>query len=487
MSDNNPFGGLGGDPSMATVTNQNNNGSSPVSTTGLQVVYTNGGNSSATSFVDWIVAISNDGGHTFGHPHLLTSTSTGGGSHLSGGQQVGNVDNATVASHLVSPWSIFAAWNVPNTGAGYMTQIQYGPAPGFSWGGLTGSPQNTIPLSNPLGSTAAAIYHPAVAIGQLTNCSSGATDEIVYVAFSDYWSGAGCPPNGGGWSSHAVGWWLAAFDASNPTGGPSSSGWYGPWQIDSDSAWPGCVGGDGGTPPSNADRAQYDNDVRPRIAAEPQADLLWIADNHHSPYGTQIQITQVGLVCCTSGSCNGTFVPGTGGPAPVSPKTKCWETGGICVQNPMDPTHPYNNPGGTGYTINDQWGPALAFERNPSTGNRQLVANWYDTREDLHNVLTNIYGMYDVENTINISNMIANTTRVGANSGTPTGQNVPWDHTLNNNNGLGGWWDYQALAGETVTNTFIGAWGGDNRMCDASLGCGTGPGAGDGIWSAVWK
>jgi hypothetical protein len=120
---------------------------------------------------------------------------------------------------------------------------------------------------------------------------------------------------------------------------------------------------------------------------------------------------------------------------------------------------------------NDEWGPAIAYSMNASTGKNQLVATWYDTRGDQSNNLVNIYSGSSVATTV--ANPFANLVQVSVQGTSPVGQTVPWNHTLAT------WWDYQALKDEHIHYTFLGAWRGDARL-DAGGGS-----AHAGIWSAV--
>jgi hypothetical protein len=162
---------------------------------------------------------------------------------------------------------------------------------------------------------------------------------------------------------------------------------------------------------------------------------------------------------CTSG----TYAPLPGGTPWTNPPT-CYEPNGCVDAGAGLP--PYNNEAGTGYTVNDNWGPAIAFA--PASADKELVATWYDTHGDPNNNLVNIWGGYVAA--ASISGPLTKF-QVGANSGSPSGQVVPWNHTL------GVWWDYQALATNPSTYSFLAAWGGDARLGDASTG----------IWSSVIK
>ena len=128
---------------------------------------------------------------------------------------------------------------------------------------------------------------------------------------------------------------------------------------------------------------------------------------------------------------------------------------GRCPPNP-DGGPAFNNNAGNGYTANDEWGPAIAFIKNNNTTNRELVLTWYDTQGDSNNTNVNIWGLYDAESSINMSDFFSNLIPVGAGAGTP------WNHSL------AAWFDYQALTPEPLTYTLLGSWGGDARLCTSA-------------------
>jgi hypothetical protein len=97
------------------------------------------------------------------------------------------------------------------------------------------------------------------------------------------------------------------------------------------------------------------------------------------------------------------------------------------------------------------------------------VATWYDTRGDKTNALVNIWGGSNVGPTITGP---LSTFKVSIPGSSPAGQTVPWNH-----NEGGVWWDYQAVAPNADTFTFLAAWGGDARLGQFKSG----------VWSAVIK
>jgi hypothetical protein len=123
----------------------------------------------------------------------------------------------------------------------------------------------------------------------------------------------------------------------------------------------------------------------------------------------------------------------------------------------------YNNSTGTGFTVNDEWGPTISYILNVNAGTKELVATWYDTRGDPNNKLVSIWGGSIV------GPLIVGPMSTFQVSKPSTGQTVPWNHSA------APWWDYQALAPEAVTYTFLAAWGGDARLGSLQSG----------VWSTV--
>jgi hypothetical protein len=444
MSDDGSFATAYGDPYLATVTQPDANGSpSPYTTTGTKVLYTSiaKSNLTTTGATDVLIAISENGGLSFDHARLVSYGLTAPGGLGPGGTVIG-ADNPVIASHLVAPYSTFVAWTAGSDQGAFMRQVFYDATLTFTPGLFV-----TIPPSS---TGTGKILHPALAIGQLTSCATGGTDEIVYVAWADRVDGAGCecdasPNEGPACTVDGVRWFLAAYDTStsswltdNTTGATS-------WQVGYDSAWPGCVGF-----PLDGGRNYSDNDVRPRLAVEPQNQYSWVTWVSHTVVGTRVNVQQQTLDCSCTPPCSGGYNLSVTGL--IQGPTYCY-TGSGCQLAPPDGGPPYNGPGGT-YIPNDQWGPAIAFVRDSNSGIRKLVVSYYDTWGDMQNIKVNMAAMYDAENTITLSNLPSNRIDVGAGGG------VPWVHSY------GTWFDYQAVAAEPITFTFLGAWGGDAR--DAS-------------------
>jgi hypothetical protein len=443
MSDDATFSVGRADPYLATVTNPSTNESEAGVNIGPQVVYTMPAFSTLGNS-DVMVSLSNNGGQSYNWSHLLSTSQTGT-----------KVDNPTVASHLTTPYSIYATWS--NGGPGYVSKVAYtGTAPTYTLGPVTPLPNAQIYTNGTNGN----VYHPGIAMGEVT-CGTTA-HELAYITWADNVAGAGCPntTDGSVPPNQTVNWYFAAYDtnngADNSTAGPNNDGWWGPWLIDTDDSWPGCIG-------NEVDAGLVaDNDVRPRIAAETSQPVIWVAYVKHSVEGTRVNLAQEGLVCTDN-----VITRVTGGPPPYVWPSWCYDPN-TCSNSPADGGPPYNNSTGTWYTVNDQWGPAIAFAPAPSQ--RELVVTWYDTRKDPNNNLVTIWGGQAVGFTTDVYPYLSAAFQVGNVS--DAGQTVPWNHLLNQ------WADYQALGMNSSTYTFLAGWGGDSRY---------GGGNDAGIWTAIIK
>lgn len=409
-SDGNTFAGIVGDPSLVPVYDPN------ITNHAQRVIYTGIANSSVNVGTDVIALLSNDGGITWGHPNWVNTVSTGL-----------NIDNPVAASNSASPYSTYVAW-LGGSGAGttQISKIAYDSSFNF-----TASAPSTVPVGS-----SGSILHPAIAMGKLANCDG--THEAVYVAWA---TAAGRCPDATSSNIFANSWWYAVYDTVDAT-------WYGPWQAESDSNWPNCVGS-----PLNVDGG--DNDPRPRLAADPNGTNFWLAHTQSSTYGTRVSVDPLLLACV-----GGTIQPTSGG-TPLRPKDPCYRF------NPDGSPACYGADGGLtggngpdgGIVVNDEWGPAIAFLTNPTSGDAELVVTWYDTRGDQSNRNVAIQGASG----INGANPFNTAFAVSSGSG------VPWDHTL------AAWWDYQALGIDLTSYKFLSSWGGDARSSAATSG----------IWSAV--
>jgi hypothetical protein len=124
------------------------------------------------------------------------------------------------------------------------------------------------------------------------------------------------------------------YDTQESDGTGGTGVWHGPWLVDNDDTWPGCIGSplDAGTV-GNAN-VVADNDVRPRLAVESHSVDLWVAYIHSTPHlGTRTKIAAETLVCT-----GGVLQPATGGSAWVAPDP--------CYINPNSGGCPSNADGG---------------------------------------------------------------------------------------------------------------------------------------------
>lgn len=433
MTGGTAFGGLGGDPSLAPLTNSAFNGSD-AGITGQRVLLTNVALDATQIASDVIVLMSPDGGQGWTWPHLVTDSTT---------PFVGSgPDNPVIASHFAAPWNTFVAWTVDGGQTGYLRQISYDASspPNFTLGTAL-----TIPSGSNL------ILHPSIAIGNVPNCTSGGSDEAVFVA----WATAGDYCDGVSTSTFYNSWWFDVYDTV-------SAAWAanGPFMIDSDNKWPPCVG----TPLSTGGG---DNNSKPVVAAEPANYIFWFAYDKSKYLNNQNLGTRISTIEWNF-SCNGGTLQGP-------TKLGTWQSPDTCyLPNNNCPGLDGGsgcNAGGGNCLPNDAWGPAINFVRNTS-GNRELVVTWYDTggngvpgAGDPNNTLANIQGAYAQASTVSLP-----TTSLLVSSDGGTGW-VGWDHTL------GTWWDYQAVQPNYSTYTFLAAWGGDARL-------GTGK---PGIYAAIIK
>jgi hypothetical protein len=135
---------------------------------GKRVLYTNVGKTAASDgaacqqFSDVVIALSDDGGHSWGNAAYVNTASTGG-----------NVDNPSMASDPISPYKTWVVWQ--NGTTGWLSSVQYS----------TGTPpvltaSTPVQVPNTINGTTYPVYHPRVAIGRIKGC--GTNREGVWVA-----------------------------------------------------------------------------------------------------------------------------------------------------------------------------------------------------------------------------------------------------------------------------------------------------------------
>ena len=399
MSDGNPFKQLDSDNTIVPVL------STPpdAGDYNKRMLYTIGADSTAKAFTDVMIAISDDGGQTWGHPNIVNTVATGNG-----------VDHPSMATQRVSPYDTWVVWTQRgSTSKGWISKVAYDSSYAFS---------ATTPVQVDQYNMSGGVLSPFIDVGNIVNCGDGGgTHPAVYVAWT---SGSGrCKENPSG---ATVTWYFGIYDIV-------TGQMFAPFTIEQETGWPYCIG-----------HATYDagnpdiltNDPGVRVVTDPSGTRFTFAyiqkgDGH----GTRMHISSAQMVC-TSGS------PTPGTPTTWTSPNPC---NGGCVHNCCD----YGADGGP--IVNDEWGPAIAHVKNGS--NDEYLWAWYSTRADPANTLTGIYGAYNINGTFSSSPILI-TPATAADAGTT----VPWNPT----GAL--WYDYQGLQSDPSSLTFFGAWAGDARQ-----------------------
>lgn len=402
------FEGWRSDPSLSAVTDPS------LSEGGLRVMYTmlactHGCGTIHEQDNDVIIALSRDGGTTWSHTAYVSGDSSHGGAH--------NSDNPWIATNPVSPYHSFVTWT--NDSGTWLAQVAYSnPSDG---GPITLSATNYTQPPVPTGKT---IYHPRIAVGQYTDCSSN-LHEAVFLAYATNFSGR-CRFDGMK-DNETQAYYFDMYDVPSNT-------WYGPFGLSSTPNWPLCVGGGTGTvcfPGDGGPGAPNcaDNDARPHIALDPAATngAYYVTHTVPGAHGTRVEVDFGTMGCSGTTHTSKKQDPNPCDPGPAG----CTSTG----------------PDGGPY-IQDEWGPTIAYNYSGATG--RAVVTYYGTRDDTSNVHASMYMTYSEDN--------------GAHWSTPsaiaiagTGQTIPWDYHL------GDWSDYQSLT-SNGDGGFLGAWGGDCRL-----------------------
>lgn len=398
--DGGTWNGWYSDPTIAPVTD------TTLAPSHNQFMYAMVGASSLNSRGGVVVALSQDAGHTWGNAGWADD-----------GGDAGAVDNPWLSTNPVSPWHTFVAWT--GAGASFLQRIHFDATHVLKLDGA----KKTIP--RPPGGLLS-VDHPQISVGQYTTCAN-TVHEAVFVAYATAFDrcGFGKPSHGDN------SWWLALYD-------PTDDVFWGPWELDEDSDWQNCVGGTASAP-----NYLIDNDPRPRITTDTLSSAFWVAHTHgyHADgthyYGQRISV-QGGTMGCSGGN--------------TTPSFSTW-TDAVCTNETGCLANHLGRNDAMGHAIvEDEWGPAIAFTYKPATPNvARIVVTWQSTRDDpgLNNVRANTYMAY--------------AEAVGLPSSTPTRISVgttgtlPWDQTL------GDWSDYQGLAPNPSSGTFLAVWGGDCR------------------------
>ena len=293
--------------------------------------------------------------------------------------------------------------------------------------------------------------HPTFAFGNLTPCGGTQPDEFIFVAWPDNQPvNARC---GGTQQLEDMRWHWAAYDTATNTWYPNHGS--ADWLIDQDTAWPDCIANPiDVTGPGGAVGWNSTNEPFVSVAALNNQVVFAYDRSGTSGLGTRIQMKGFTL------QCKGNKLIPVAGPSVQSPDP-CYRPGGGCGGGDGGGTGG-NGPDG-GFVTVDEWGPVVSFLPNPPS-NPPLVVTWYTTRDDptFNNQYATVYvgrafGLFS-DPFINIMPAAAKVLAT---------DQVPWDHNS------APWWDYQALAKDPSSDTFLAAWGGDGRT-----------GAPSGAWTA---
>lgn len=430
-SDGQPFMGWRGDPTVTVI------GDPPNGQTAMIVSMV----ASTASISDVAYLMSTNGGASWGSPTYLTQQADGGAF-----VGAGDIDQPQVTSNAHSPYSTFAAWSSditnPPTLNGWITSINnitYAPSSSSSapstWNtstttGSANSPKK-LPFSN--------VVRPKLAISSVA--CGGTTHEIVWVAWTDLDQGRVCNVSG---PTATANWYLTIFDNT-------TNAWYGSqiW-VDTDTTWPNCVG-NGMSNVVNSDEAT------PAIVAVNT--MAAIAHNRSTPLGSRIRIDQYRLTCSDAG-----VLVVTNTRSDLSPDPCYYAGSSQWCYGADGGAHIGNGPDG-GNVNNDQWGPALAL-KGP-----RLMATWYDTSGDVSNSNVRVNATV---NALGQNPFLSGSSPLifTVTATSDAGQQVPWPQYT------GVWWDYQGIGFDSVSGTFLAAWGGDGRLVNDAA---SGP---SGVWAA---
>lgn len=306
------FNGWRGDPSVAAITNPslNNNGQRVVVTMLASSVNTDGG--------DVVVALSENGGQTWGNLQWVTTSPANGGI----------ADMPFVFSNPNPPWDTYVSWqNVKNNVAtGFLRQISYSAGGTFIGGSVI-----TIPkASNDKGS---AVNRFNFGFGTLPGgCTSG--QEGIFLVYTNGFSGR-CSQGGTREDNGTTYWNFGIFDTGN-------SAWYGPTNYRTDSNFSRCVG----SPLTVA----YTNDSDPHIAVDPTNSRVWVTHTRQtSATGPVRTYVESALIGCP-------------------------------IQNPFTFDTVFTAPDPcAGCSSDDNWLPAIAMHR--SGANPRVGVYWYSTMD----------------------------------------------------------------------------------------------------------
>jgi hypothetical protein len=277
-----------------------------------------------TNASDIIVALSEDGGETWGNLQWVTTSPENGT----------RVDQPFVFSSPSPPCDTYVSWysNYGGQHTGYLRKIHYDlpPAPSF---------QNTTAIQIKKESPVEELNRINFGFGALPpSCTSG--QQGIYVVYSNQGTQR-CPHNGQQIDNLETNWTLRVYDTGNQQ-------WYGPFGVGSVSHFSSCVG----SPLSVA----YSNSQDPHIAVDPSTGRSWITHTTQAGAGSpvRVEVRQVVLVC-NGGS-------GGGGGSGVEAVTRLWDSAQLAPTN----------------GASDQWLPAIAMHQSTTLVPRVAVY-WYGT------------------------------------------------------------------------------------------------------------
>jgi hypothetical protein len=395
------FVGWLGDPSVAAVTSGypgdwSNGGKRVVGVSLAKTTF------DAVNATDVIVALSEDGGETWGNVQWVNTATSGY-----------RADFPFVFSDPTSS-DVYVSWKATNAmgeGWGYLRKIKFGLPPSATFD--TTTVPFRIKKEDPLESVAQISF----GIGSLPQaCSSG--QKGIFAVYTNL--GARCPQNGQqSWNQDAT-WKLRIYDIGGPNQNPDLN-WYGPFGLGTVPSFSTCVG----SPLS----AAYSNTQVPRIAVDPLDGSFWVTHTTQETASSAVRVkVHEGVLVCGSGGSGG-----GGGPSPQV-IDRPWNDQGLIPPN-----------GG------DQWLPAIAMTRSQNF-ERRVALFWYGTLDSANNEVA-LFAAYK-ENSAQLQGPYQISTALF-----PVAGAASWPVYAPNSDV----WDYQTLGVSWTHRSFLALWAGDRR------------------------